>query len=220
MNPTNNPPVNNLPVEPAVTPEVNINTPKRFSRKIYVLLALLIVLIIAAGLGLWWHRYQNTQHNYSTPVTGSSALLVATKYLQAREDAVGADQATPVSWISTVKPITTGVWYKSLQTNANTLASSTLPDYDTAHADNYVVKVSINSCVIDNSIAKPTKDDEYLFCALKDTTINKATGAVIPNSALSPSDWTKFGYQSPPTLQMVKQNGQWLVASDNTGQGD
>jgi cytoskeletal protein RodZ len=223
------------PIPPAQTPPTlatnSVEPPAKHGFSMSLLLklfGLLVIVVVVLSLVLvgisWWrtHQKQHATQTYLASINDTSVVPVITEYLAAREDAAGADQATPTSWINQVKSISTGTLFNTLvQSKANTMAAANKESFVIAHTYNYVVKVTVNECIIDNSISQATKTSEYVDCALTDAIVNPKTGDTVSNTALIANDWSKFGVQSPhPTLQMIMQNGKWLVANDLSGQGD
>src|SRR3954451_20270463 len=67
----------------------------------------------------------------------AEVVAVITKYIQARENSVGADQTSPDAWISAVKPVVTPSWLGKITPEANPQTGSTPYDYTVAHQKNW-----------------------------------------------------------------------------------
>ncbi len=146
-----------------------------------------------------------------------AVLDVVQTYVQAREDAVGADMGSPTSWIDRVKPIVTSAWYDTLKPPEVAPTGNVPFDFVTAHQNSYVVKASLTNCSWDSILQKPSSDMGLVVCNLKDKTINRTTGAEISAGSL-PFGWSFTGSQTPVQINMIKQGSKWLVGGDSTGQ--
>jgi hypothetical protein len=187
------------------------------SRKKLALILLIILVVVVLLISFSSHRKKNSNPVLSSTLS-SEALSVVTKYLQARENSVGADQSTPNSWLIAVQPITTTSWFSQLQPNPNPSTSNTSNDYRQAHQYNYSIKVYLSGCTWSNNLASQTATQGAVACRLSDTTIDRATNTTVPALSL-PFGWTHNGQQVPPKLDLIKQNGQWFINGDSTGEG-
>jgi len=191
-----------------------------FSKKQKILIVVVtvatIVLLVLAGLHTG--RKQSTKTGTITDAQPpTTALKVVASYIQAREDSVGDDQPSPVSWLATVKPIVTEQWFAQLQPPGTVQTSSTPHDYTVAHDQHYTVKAVVSACLWDRHVASPTDTSGAVICSVYDNTIG-ADGRVISSDSL-PFGWTATGQQQPAILKIVSQHGSWLVDEDVSGQG-
>ncbi len=189
-----------------------------------------LVLLGIIGLAVYLWTHPNQTNNTTTKTQSSSpsspklpnphppqeVLAVVNAYIQARENAVGADQTTPTAWIAKVQQITTTSWFTELQPKGDSSTAGGLADYYLAHRNGYIVKTRLSQCIWDFKIALPTANNGVVYCELNDTTVSQATGAVISASSL-PFGWSHTGRQIPLTLKLVKQNHSWLVNEDISG---
>src|SRR5207245_10551963 len=89
--------------------------------------------------------------------------------------------------------------------------------YLIAHYSGYNVKAGIGQCVWVYAIEMPTNKQGTVSCSLTNTTIDQKPGAVIPAENLV-EEWTRDGEQDLQVIQLVKENGLWLVNNgDNSG---
>ena len=146
-----------------------------------------------------------------------AVLDIVQTYVQAREDAIGADMASPTTWLDSIKPIVTSAWLNTLQPSENASTGNVPFDFVTAHQNSYVVKASLSNCSWDSILQKPSGDRGLVVCNLNDKTINRTTGAEI-NASNLPFGWSFTGKQTPVQISVVKQNDKWLVDGDSTGQ--
>jgi len=186
-------------------------------------------MIIVAGVGvlIWWavHSYNLRHPRLSEPLKNTAIISVVTKYIDERDDAAGADQATFTSWLNAVKPIATKIWFNNLETTANSLNETIQSDYTTAHIYDLVVKAKISSCVIDLTRSKHLATNEAIGCPVIDSVVNQKNGATLSAKALLAYNWffqTQVPYGKPTLaqLEMSRVNGQWLVSADTTGKGN
>ena len=141
----------------------------------------------------------------------NGAINVVTSYISAQQDAVGADQSSPTSWIASVQSITTPSWFAELQPKQSS-TGSTPNEYRVAHSNNYTVQASLSGCIWDKRFPHPVPTSGTIYCQLNDTTINQATGATVTGSSL-PFGWSRTGSQSPVDVSVVQTNGNWLVSN-------
>jgi hypothetical protein len=144
-------------------------------------------------------------------------IPLVTAFAQARENAVGVDQPTPTSWISAVQSIITPKFLAQLQPPTDGTAGSASGEFNIAHDNGYVVKATLDNCNWDLERTKPTATSGSVFCNLTDTTINKATGAAASEGTI-PFGWSHTGTQLPLIVEVVKQNGKWLINTDVSGE--
>lgn len=188
---------------------------KNKRRLLIVAIALISVIIVIIVLSLS-QKNQGSQA-VSSAAPPDDAITVATKYLEAREDAYGADQSSPTAWIGKVKPLVTTTWYSQLQPSTASSAGSTPADYDTAVTNGYHIVAHVSDCSWNSEVAQPTTASGIVSCSLADTTV---TSSGTPLSAGNlPFGWSFTGQQPPALLRIVKQGGVWLVDNDLTGQG-
>lgn len=186
-------------------------------KRLVAFVIVLVIVIFAILLGLMLGaRQSNAPEAYSKP--SDEVMAVVTKYIQSREDSIGADQSSPTSWLKDVKAITTASWFASLQPVSNPSTGGVPYSYTYAHQKSYVVKANLNTCYWEGLSGGPTKNGGTVLCALSDTTIDMDSGKVIPASSLQ-IGWTRTGKQLAPRLELVMQNHQWLVNGDSSGLG-
>lgn len=190
----------------------------RFSTKqrlaaVFAAILLVIMLVVAARSG-----HKTTPAPSTTAAQPpAAALKTVTAYLQARENNLGADQAGPTAWLSTVQPLSTPEWFAKLQPPDTPQTSSTSYNYRLAHANGYTVKANVTNCIWDRDVMLPTATQGAVICSVYDTTYG--SGGRILTPANLPFGWTATGQQPAALLKIVLQNGKWLVDGDLTGQG-
>ncbi len=145
------------------------------------------------------------------------ALDTATRYLQAREDAIGAGQPSLDTWLTAVQSLTTSTWFSQLRATSKTSTPEQAKDYSTTHTKKYIIKAVISDCFWNEEAMKSTPSEGIATCKLTDSTVNQATGIEIPADQLT-SGWSHNGQQLPPNLHLIKQANSWLVSDDQTGQ--
>jgi len=128
---------------------------------------------------------------------------------------VGADQATPTSWVASVHPISTATWFAQLQPAQAATAGNASGEFSLAHDNHYVVTAALTKCIWNFKIALPTPTSGAIYCELSDTTNDLSSKAVVPDDAL-PFGWTHNGAQTPVNLSLLKQGGAWLVDDDGS----
>src|SRR5579859_237023 len=138
-----------------------------------------VVILILAAIVVFFvlpHHPKNTTNSSTATVTKplSEAIDVSTKFIQARENAVGADQPTPSSWLTNIKSLVTDSLFSTLQPAGST-TSNTSADFYTSHSNGYLVKANLTDC----SWIVNTSDTAsgIISCALNDSTIDQKTGA-------------------------------------------
>ncbi len=184
--------------------------------RLYLYLVSLVVLAIIGMLIIKTLHHSNSQKTQLSNINvkpAQDAINVVTKYLQAREDSVGADQASPTSWLGRVKSITTSSWYSQLQPSGSTQTSSVSSEYQVAHSKGYIVKASASNCFWSLEAMTPTANEGVMYCGLVDATVQRSTGNKLPAATL-PFGWSRSGTQPAATLHVIKQNGNWLVDDD------
>jgi hypothetical protein len=186
----------------------------RDNRRLLTAVSALLLLFLFIGL-LWEHSNKAPRADSSV---SKEALAAISRYEQAKQNSVGADQTSPSSWLNEIKPITTPSFWSSLQPNSSSTTSDVSYDYTYAHQNNLVVRISLSNCYWSSIYAKPTANSGVVLCGLNDTTINSKTGQTVPVDSLQ-FGWTRTGKQTPPNLTLVKLNNHWLIESDNTGKG-
>jgi len=206
-------------------------TPNQSRIKIYALVggAAFVALCIAGVVWALGHGPQKagatptpTPHVIPTSTPNSDVIApdelktVIKAYAQAHENAVGANQATPVSWIDSVKSIVTPSMLASLQPPAGADINSGSDEFRTAHANGYTVKVALGQCNWDYEQGSPTPTEGIIGCDVTDTTINQNTGKEVVAADL-PFAWTHTGLQTTYILKVTKQSGKWLIDADQTG---
>jgi hypothetical protein len=183
-------------------------------KKRTILIAAVLLVVVAVIVLATYHKNSAPQGG-KTP--SKDALNAVQVYIQAQENSVGADQASPTSWINKVKSVTTASWFSKLQPVADPTTGTIPYNYTFAHQKNYVVKANLSGCVWDNILLKPSATRGIVNCSLQDETINKGSGTSIPASDL-PFGWVAVGKQASPRLVLLNQNGKWLIDGDLTGQ--
>jgi hypothetical protein len=89
-------------------------------------------------------------------------------------------------------------------------------NYYVAHQNHWVVKVSLTKCEwLSPTLATLTATSGVVSCAVSDTVVDQASGAVVTASAL-PFAWTRNGQQPPAEVAVTLINGTWLVRADYT----
>lgn len=146
-------------------------------------------------------------------------IAVVSKYIQARENGVGADQTSPTAWLAIVQPITTAAWFAKLQPPQDSASGSASGEYNIAHNNSYVIKANLTKCIWNFKLVVPTSDNGAVTCDVSDVVVDKNTGQPIPNDSL-PFGWSRIGQQNPITLKLVKQSGIWLVDEDAGSEPD
>jgi len=159
-------------------------------------------------------------HATSTPLPdphpARDVIALVTNYVQARENSVGADQATPNSWLASVKPISTTAWFAELQPGQKGSAGSATAEFNLAHNNDYIVSANLSKCIWNFKLGLPTPNAGDIYCELTDSTLSRSTQAVIPDESL-PFGWSHNGAQAAVTLKLIKQNGTWLINDDTSG---
>lgn len=194
-------------------------SPKRaLSNRKLAVISIIILLSIALVLLSTHHgaKPKTTAKAVTTAQPPASALNVVSKYLQAREDAAGADQTSPTSWLAAVQPISTKSWFTQLQPTGSSSASSVPYTFTLAHQNGYTVKASAQNCIWTRDAAQPTTVSGTVSCSLYDVTY--VDGLVVGAASL-PFGWPYNGQQPPAVLKVVKQGTSWLVDGDLTGTG-
>ena len=139
-----------------------------------------------------------------------SIIKPVTTYIQAHEDAIGADQTSPTSWLDSVKSVTTTEWFKKLQPpQDNSTGSASFP-YTTAHNSGYRVAARVSDCNwvgVSPDLGNTTS--VKVLCSVYDSVFT-TQGVAIPSSSL-PYGWASVGQQAPVVLSLVKQSSSWLV---------
>lgn len=191
------------------------------------LLVVVGALIVLGGAAFYWigrgktppttnPAASTTQDNKYIPQKEVTAVVQ--KYVQARENRVGDNHHRPTDWLLEVQTITTPGWFATLQPSSKNPTGNASAEYYTAHDNHYVVKARVSGCMWDVEDKKPTATSGDVYCDLTDTTYSSVSDQEVPSGQL-PFGWTHFGPQTPVVLEMVKQDGKWLVNEDATGQG-
>ncbi len=137
-------------------------------------------------------------------------ITTAATYIKAHENAIGADQSSPTSWVKLVKPISTSEWYRRLQPTSDSSTGSSSYSYSVAHENNYRVAAVVNDCIwVGTEPNLKTSTSVKIQCAVYDNVVTSNGIAVTPGSL--PYGWASVGQQSPTVLTLVEQNSQWLV---------
>jgi hypothetical protein len=194
------------------------------NQRILIIAFVLIGLAIIISFALYANRSSKQK-----PATGPTTFdinppqdvtSVIGKYLQARENSVGADQTSPSAWLGSVKPITTSAWFAQLQPSSGVSTTSTVSnEYRVAHESGYVVKAAISNCTWVTNSPEPIKDSGVVRCELADTTLAQATGNPIQPKDL-PFGWAHNGPQPAAVLKVIKQNGNWLIDGESASGGE
>ena len=179
-----------------------------------VAIVLIFVLLVLAALKSNTVAPAPKAPNTTAP---ADAIAVATRNITAREDSVGADQSSPISWTNAITTITTPDWLAKLQPDPNGSTAGGLGEDNVAHNQGFLVRASVSNCRWNLEASEPTTSAGIIFCDLSDTTISQAGGQQVPDLSL-PSGWTHTGTQIAPTIGLIKQNGVWLVNDDSTGE--
>lgn len=183
--------------------------------KVLIIAALLIVAALIYVL-VNQNGHNNNAQNNSNLTPPQSAINVISEYIQARENAVGADQSSYNVWISTVKSIVTAAWYASIQPATNSSTGSVPRDYYIAHANGWIVKASVSNCVWTGSNSSSTRSVD---CSISDQTIDKSSGTAVPISQI-PFGWGHNGLQPAQAFKIVSQSGHWLIDSVTASQSE
>lgn len=190
-------------------------------RNTQVKLAIMVLVLLMVGAFTVYvvknSASQKSKNNPSSSILpDQGAIDVATKYLQARENSNGADQSSPEDWLNSIKSITTDAWFKQLQPNVNATGSGVTEEYRIAHENGYIVKATLSGCTwVKNSLNTPTTESGTIRCDLTDKTTSQVTGNEVPATSI-PFGWSHNGQQQPAVLNLVKQNGAWLVNGEGT----
>jgi hypothetical protein len=188
------------------------------NRKIILVIsaaAILIVLILLFSAKKTQDK-KSSQSIWSSPLPSATLDAPVThlveSYVQARDNANGADQATPTNWLAEVKSITTPSWFAELQPPANSQTGSTPADFITSHQKGYKVKAEVKNCIWNYKVAKPTSTSGVVYCQVDDKTIFADSNTDVPSRSL-PFGWSGNSSYSV-TFQVVKSNGRWLINDD------
>jgi hypothetical protein len=185
--------------------------------KLQILAGVLMLAIIAGAILLPRLNGHNAAPEPDSDVPAEVLAAIST-YEQAKENSVGADQPSPTSWLEKIKPVTTKVFWNSLQPVPSAATGGAPYDYTYAHQNNLVVKARVSGCYWSSVYSKPTASNGVVICSLGDTTLDHNTGREVPASSLQ-YGWTRTGKQMPSKLLLEKQAGKWLIGGDSTGQG-
>lgn len=172
----------------------------------------LFIVLLVVSLERGKSNTGKTSNNIGGTKPSQDVINVVTQYVQSREDSVGVDQASPDSWLSSVKPITTSNWYTHLQPVQNSSTGTVPNDYRFAHNFKYIVKATVYNCVW-GGYTKPTDTSGTVFCSLTDNVYSSTNGSQILPASL-PFGWTHSGEQSPVYIKVILQGGSWLVDGD------
>ncbi len=147
------------------------------------------------------------------------AIAAVETYVKARENSVGADQASSTAWLNSIRTIVSAALYRELQPNPSSSTSTTSNEYITAHSSGYIVDAQLSNCAWDLEIGRPTETSGTIFCDLNDTTLDQTSKQAVPTSSL-PFGWTRSGSQNSTVVSVVKQNGKWLVSKDLSNEAE
>jgi hypothetical protein len=146
-----------------------------------------------------------------------SIIKPVTTYIQAHEDAIGADQTSPTSWLDSVKSVTTIEWFKSLQPSQDNSTGSASFPYTTAHENDYKVVAKVSDCNWVGVTPDPdTATSVKVLCSVYDS-VTTTKGDAVPSSSL-PYGWSSVGQQAPVVLSLVKHSSSWLVSDQPADQ--
>lgn len=184
----------------------------------FVIIGLLLIVVVAIyTLG--------QKQSAELPEVGSepeqAVLDIVERYVQAKENRVGADQKTATDWLNTVKPIVTKTMFERLKPSGKIITSSIPFNYTYAHQKKYIVKTELDKCIWGGEGFKPSKDENggirgVVVCSLIDKTVSSETGSEVPASNIE-FGWPYNGKQQSPVIELTLRNGQWLINADETG---
>lgn len=137
---------------------------------------------------------------------------VASSYIRAREDAAGADQSSPGSWLGSVRRLITPAGYATLRREV--AGGSAGEAWALLHRHHWQVLATV-TCSTDQEAGRPSTSRAVLACQVIDTTVGPS-GSPVPAGSL-PELWAYEGAQPTAYLVMAGANGHWLVAADETG---
>jgi hypothetical protein len=183
------------------------------TRKNLAILICLILLIIGTAALFIFRKPAPTQPPVtmdSTDTIPSDASAIAQKYFVARESAVDATRATPHDWAQDVKTIVTPSFYETIsKDDPNNIA-----DFNIAHAAHLSVQTTVSGCRWNIESGSHTSTQGPIDCTVQNTTIDQTSHKALPFESL-PIGWSHAGVRIAE-VDIIKQNGKWLVNDDTS----
>ncbi len=149
--------------------------------------------------------------NLSSENSSSNTIMsVVTQYINARENNIGSNQSSPSSWVNNIKNILSSNFYNQIISSYNnSLTGQESNDYITAHNNGFIINANLSNC----SFYQNNPSTTSVSCSLSDTVIYQNDNLLVPINNI-PFGFIHSGTQPFVSLGLIKQNGQWLINSD------